>query len=73
MRIKDLIEELRNLDPEREILCQVVAVDGKAWNMLFKIQDLPTAQNEWLSILTIYHPELKTLPELSEISNSNSD
>jgi len=73
MIVNDLIEELRNLDPERIILCQVVAEDGKAWNMNFKIQEIPAEHNDWLAVLTVYHPDLKVLPDLSEVTDSNSD
>lgn len=61
--IKDLIEELKNMDPERAIICQVVAGDGKAWNMNFEIREIPAAQSDWMAILTVSNPELEILPD----------
>jgi hypothetical protein len=71
MRIKDLIAELENLDPDREIICQVVAKDGKAWNMFFEFAEIPRAKNEWLTVLSVFHPDLKTLPDLTEVKKDD--
>lgn len=61
MKPADVIQAMQALDPDKEILCQVVAQDGKAWNMNFEFCRVPHVS---FNILTVSHPELKTLPEI---------
>lgn len=60
MKPADVIQAMQALDPDKEILCQVVSADGKAWNMFFEFRNVP---NVSFNVLTVSHPELKTLPE----------
>ncbi len=61
MTVQQLIEELEKMQPNKTVLCQVVAEDGSAWNMSFEINDVP--RSDWIVALTVSHPELKTLPK----------
>ena len=51
---------LEDLPDDRFIACQVVAADGKAWNMWG--QFCGQVPHETIACLTFAHDELKTLP-----------
>lgn len=60
MKPPELIELLKGLDQEKELLCQVVALDGKAWMMQLKVSKPPHVS---FNVLTLEHPDLLTLPD----------
>lgn len=56
-----LKKALEGLPDDRLIMCQVVAKDGKAWNMWGDF--CPQVPQGTISCLTFYHDELETLPQ----------
>ena len=60
MKIKDLKKALEQFDDESEVLCQVVAENGTAWNMFFELSKARGDNN--LVALSVTHPFLKQLP-----------
>lgn len=63
MKPPELIELLKNLDPDKEIICQVVSKDGGAWNMFYEFKDVPGST---LISLSVSHPKLKYLPSVND-------
>lgn len=63
MKPPELIEVLKKLDPDKEILCQVIAKNGGAWMMHFSFSEPP---NVSFNVLTVSHPDLKTLPKMDQ-------
>ena len=61
MKVKELIEKLKKLPQEKEILCRVVGQESGAWRMLYTFEVIPGSD----SFLALYvsHPELKKLPK----------
>lgn len=55
---------LDGVPDDRLIICQVVAADGRAWNMWGEF--CPQAPHGTVAVLTLRHDELKTLPEVKE-------
>lgn len=51
---------LKDLPDDRFIACQVVAKDGKVWNMWGEI--CPQVPQGTIACLTFRHDELETLP-----------
>ena len=63
-----VIKELEQLPQHKPILCQVVAADGSAWNCEYKFYPYTAVgPNFGFNLLTISHPELKTLKTASEL------
>ena len=58
--VGELRKALENLPDDRFIACQVVAKDGKAWNMWGEF--CPQVPQGTISCLTFRHDELETLP-----------
>ena len=68
MRPADLIEAAKKLDPDKEILCQVVDTNGRAWMMRFELFP-PNKNCVSFNVLSVSHPNLKHLPNESFISD----
>jgi len=65
MKVKDLIEKLKELPQEKSVMCQVVGTSNTtAWNMFFEFQDVK--DSDWLVQLRVSHPTIKVLPEVKE-------
>jgi len=59
-KVGELRKALENLPDDRFIACQVVAKDGKAWNMWGEF--CPQVPQGTIAALTFRHDELETLP-----------
>jgi hypothetical protein len=53
-----LIEKLKTLPQDKGILCQVVGLDGSAWNMQFEVTKPGDCS---FNVLTVSHPQLLSL------------
>lgn len=68
MKVKELkliVAALEN--DEDEVIAQVVAEDGTAWNCAFEINDV---ESQWCSScvqVKMSHPQLKTMPKIGEL------
>lgn len=60
MTIGTLIEQLKKMDAEKSLVCQVIAKDGKTWNMAADFIDIP---NSTIVQICVTHPDLKTLTD----------
>lgn len=60
MLVKQAIEKLQAMSPDKSIICQVVDAEGHAWNMHFDFLDI----NSNLVQLEVSHPDLKVLPSI---------
>ena len=58
--VGQLRKALEGLPDDRLIICQVVATDGKAWNMWGEF--CPQVPQGTIACLTFRHDELETLP-----------
>lgn len=56
MKPADVVEQMKTLDSDKEILCQVVDQEGNAWNMHFDFLK-PTGCS--FNVLDVHHPDLK--------------
>lgn len=65
----ELIEIAKTLDPSKGILCQVVAANGQAWNMEFKLFPANTNHKDF-NVLRVSHPELESLPDSGWITGN---
>lgn len=59
--VGELKKALENVPDDRFLACQVVAVDGTAWNMWGNF--CPQVPNGTIACLTFEHTELETMPE----------
>lgn len=64
MLVKDAIEKLKAMNPDKLICVQVVADDGSTWNCALDINDIPKSG---LVQFRIWHAELKTLPLVEKV------
>lgn len=60
--VGQLRKALEGVPDERMIICQVVGKESGAWNMCARFT--PQVQGGTIAVLTLDHPELKTLPEI---------
>lgn len=58
MNVEQLIEKLRELPQDKDIVCQVVGQKSGAWNMQFDFHDIETS---WMVTLRVSHPDLNDL------------
>lgn len=58
MLVSELVDRLRELPPDKAVLCQVVAGED-VWNMEYNISDVPASR---MAVLTVSHPQLTSLP-----------
>ena len=61
--VGQLRKTLEGVPDDTLIACQVVAQDGRAWNMAASF--CPRVPHGTIACLQLRHPELKTLPELA--------
>jgi hypothetical protein len=60
-QVGPLRDMLNSLPGGRPIMCQVVGVDGSAWNVFAKFTDLMVGND--MALLTMYHPDLTSVAE----------
>lgn len=65
--VGELKKLIKNLPNDRLIVPQVVSTDNTAWNCYAKFKD--KIHNSNISCLTLYHPQLKTLPNINVLLN----
>ena len=59
MIASELIEQLKTLPQDKEIMCQVVGGHSGAWNMQFRFVDI---EHSSMVQLKVEHSDLKDLP-----------
>lgn len=69
MTIDDLVTKLIQFPNAAQVHAQVIAEDGTAWNMNLTVSEV-SGSKPLAAVVTMRHPELKTLPT-EEDQNTN--
>ena len=65
MKVKELVNILKEMPQDKSLTCQVVAENGDAWNCGFDVTDV---ESSWMVNITVSHPQLTHLPNLTEVN-----
>lgn len=59
MKVKDLIDKLKDLPQDKPVVCQVTGKNSGVWNMWFDVFDV---ESSWMVVLKVDHDNILDLP-----------